>query len=109
MSPAGEYNTKIIFQEKTTTKDENNAPIESWSDKVECWAKKNDFQGRAFWDAMQTSSEITGEFEIRYRTDIDSSMRIKEKVSENIFSIESVVNPNNNHENLLIRVNRNDN
>lgn len=109
MSPAGEYNTKIIFQEKTTTKDENNAPDETWSNQIECWAKKNDFQGREFWDAMQTSSEITGEFETRYRTDINSSMRIKEKNSGNIFSIESVIDPNNNHEKLLIRVNRNEN
>ena len=105
---AGSKNTKIILQSKINDKGNNNEPIEIWSDKIECWAEKNDFNGSEFWSAQQNSTEITGEFEINYRIDVNSSMRIKEKFTNNIFKIVSVIDPKNAHNKLLIRVNRNE-
>lgn len=43
---------------------------------VTIWAQANPLRGRDFFAAAQAQSEVTTRFRIRYRTGLDSTMRV---------------------------------
>lgn len=79
---------KITIQHITgMTTNANGFEVPAWGTYTTVWANKRGLRGREYYQAaaMQSESEVV--FEIRYRTDITSDMRI---VSDKTYDIKSV-------------------
>lgn len=76
---AGRLRHRIVFENPTEAEDEFGEPVKTWQaiPDGECWARKEDLSGRELFQAQQISAEITTQFTIRYRTDIDARMSIR--------------------------------
>lgn len=75
---AGKLDRRIQFLTVTEVKDTSGGVSESvtpFGSKV--WAKVYDLTGREFIAAQQINSEITTKFTIRFRRDINTTMRIR--------------------------------
>ena len=72
---SGRLDRKIIIQQQTTTKNAYGETIISWSDLTPMWAEVKQQSAREAWEAGKVS-EIEMMFRIRYRSDIDNTMRI---------------------------------
>lgn len=76
--PAGRLRQRIAIQRKIQERDSNGAVIESWQtvpglDSVP--AEVAPLSTREFIAAQAEQSEVRGRFRIRYRTDLDATMR----------------------------------
>ncbi len=72
---AGKYNRRVQFQSLTRIQDTTGAPVESWLTQFTTWARPKTINGRERWANERTAHTYSVAFEIRYRTDIDESMR----------------------------------
>lgn len=72
----GKLNKRITFQKFTMTENENGFPIQKWDDYITVWASARNLSGREYFAAAATQQEKTIEFEVRFRADIDATMRI---------------------------------
>ncbi|MGF7429587.1 phage head closure protein [Thermoanaerobacterium thermosaccharolyticum] len=88
----GELRHRITIQKATTIQDELGQPVEVWQDIANVWAKIEDISGREYFAAKQVlTNEITTKITIRWRNDIEPSMRI---VAEGrIFDIQTDIDP----------------
>ncbi|HEX5486501.1 MAG TPA: phage head closure protein [Limnobacter sp.] len=76
---AGSLNKRITLQRKVTTKGPAGGVQETWenlTDTPEVWARKVDRSGVQTTESGQTISKVTSNFRIRYRTDVEPSMRV---------------------------------
>ena len=72
----GKLNKRITFQNFTMTENEAGFPIQAWADYTTVWASARNLSGREYFAAAAVQQEKTVEFEIRFRADIDATMRI---------------------------------
>ena len=72
----GKLNKRIIFQNFTTTENENGFEIQEWSDFKTVWAGVTNLSGREYFAAMQVQAENIVKFTIRCNKNITESMRI---------------------------------
>lgn len=93
---AQELNRKITFQQLTIEQDPvTGAMRETWADFASVFAKVEPLVGREFWAAAATQSEDSIKFTIRYRGDLDTTMRIAfDGKSFNITSIQNIRSAN---------------
>lgn len=91
---------RLTFQRKTKARNSFNELVASYSDFVTVWGSVTPNAGRKFYEAQQASSEVSGEIRIRYRSDIEPTMRITEGTQT--FEIVSVANINERDRELLI-------
>lgn len=70
----GELNRKITIQ--SFTPDSVDEEIKVWANVATPWAKKVHRTSREFFAAQKINSETTDLFIIRYRTGIDTKMRV---------------------------------
>ncbi len=75
-SVAGALRHRITIQQKTDGVDAWGGTVATWTDYVTLWAEVMHMSGNEFWAARQANSEIEGRVRIRYRDDIDPTMRI---------------------------------
>jgi len=71
----GEMRDRITLQKKK----EQQGPIpnlKDYDDYKTIYSKARFLKGREFWSARASNSETTVEFTVRYRKDLDTSMRI---------------------------------
>ena len=73
---AGQFNRRVLIQRPTTTQDAIGQPIPGWADVASCWASIKHASGMATIRAGAESSTVKASIRIRYRTDIDASMRV---------------------------------
>ena len=73
---AGQLNRRILIQRPATARDEIGQPIPGWDDVAHCWASIKHLGGMATIRAGAESSTVKASIRIRYRTDIDASMRV---------------------------------
>jgi len=66
--------------------------IPDWSEVDTVWAEKRPSSAREFKQSQAGQSEISGEFVIRYRSDVDATMRIVHKGK--FYNIEGVLEDN---------------
>lgn len=97
---AGQLRQRLTFQKETRARDSFNEEVVTWADHCTVWGSVNPNAGRKFYEALQSSSEVSGEVRIRYRTDILPTMRIKH--GSRILAIVSIVNPQERDRELLI-------
>jgi SPP1 family predicted phage head-tail adaptor len=92
---AGKLNQRITIQQYTPTRDTNGAEIDTWGTVTTVWASKSNQSGREFSAAQKVNAEVTALFTIRYRTGINTSMRIlHESKYYNILFIDNVESAN---------------
>jgi SPP1 family predicted phage head-tail adaptor len=98
---AGALKHRITIQQKTDTPDAFGQPISAWSNLVELWAHVMFVNGKeAIKSEIETSSKKASA-RIRYRSDIDTSMRvIFETETYNILSV--LPDANKRHLDLVI-------
>ena len=76
---AGELCHRIKIQKFTKTYDEYNYPTETWVDHASLWAKITHLSGKDMLAAQAAQSETVARLKIRYREDIDTTMRVIHK------------------------------
>jgi SPP1 family predicted phage head-tail adaptor len=86
---AGELNKKITFQRATYTYDSRNEKIPTWTDEpTSTHAAIITTGGREFYAAQKLNAETSAVIKIRYRSDLNTAMRIK--YGNRIFHIISI-------------------
>lgn len=88
MWPAGSLDRKITFQEKNVAKSASGVPKETWSDYDTQYANMYIRSGSMNNGEWSAQAEISVEWKMRYRDDIDYDMRIK--YDGEIYSIEFI-------------------
>lgn len=74
---AGELRHRIMVQHFTSGRDEDGYPIpEQWVDYMPLWAKVTHLSGKDLIAAQASNSKIVARLKIRYREDIDTTMRV---------------------------------
>ncbi|WP_180073746.1 phage head closure protein [Acinetobacter sp. YH12231] len=74
---AGELRHRITVQKLTSGRDEDGYPLhEQWTDYVQLWAKVTNLSGKDLIAAQANQSKVIARLKIRYREDIDTTMRV---------------------------------
>ncbi|WP_168378347.1 phage head closure protein [Acinetobacter cumulans] len=74
---AGELCHRIMVQKLTSGKDEDGYPIpEQWVDYMPLWTKVTHLSGKDLIAAQASNSKVVARVKIRYREDIDTTMRV---------------------------------
>jgi SPP1 family predicted phage head-tail adaptor len=73
---AGDLNRRITIETPTVTRDTYGAEILTWSTLVTVWASKQHKTSREFYAVSKINSEVTDLFVIRFRTGLNTRMRI---------------------------------
>lgn len=94
------YDAHITFQKK---KEYDGAfpTLDEYEDYVSLWAESRFLRGKNFYAARAANIKTDVEWKIRYRTDIDESMRIK--YDGKFYEIEGMLPLDNNRSYLLIK------
>jgi len=96
---AGELNTYVTFQKEAETEGEYGTET-AWQDYVSCWGSLENLSGSEYFAAQQANSEVTGTLKIRYRTDIDPTMRVV--INGQAYDIEAMFDPDQSKEKLHV-------
>ena len=74
---AGELCHRIKVQKLTSGRDEDGYPIpEQWVDFMPLWAKVTHLSGKDLIAAQASNSKVVARVKIRYREDINTTMRV---------------------------------
>lgn len=73
----GELSDRIKIQKATRTEDAAGGGSNVWADFATLWSKVEPLEGREFFTAQQFSSQVSHRVTVRYREDIDATMRVK--------------------------------
>jgi SPP1 family predicted phage head-tail adaptor len=79
MARVGELRHRVTLQRRTAGSPQqrpSGEPDDAWVTVAEVWAKVAPLAGRELFAAQQVHSEVTGEVEIRYRSDVDAACRV---------------------------------
>ena len=76
MLNAGDLNRRIAIQSPDATQDALGQPVVWWDDVAHCWASIRHPGGMATVRAGAESSTVKASIRIRYRADIDATMRV---------------------------------
>lgn len=104
MIDAGKLRHRITFQRFDGQRDEYGDPLkgedEHWSDVASMWVEVKPVSGREFYAVEQSQSEVTHKVSCRYRSGLDTAMRIV--CRGRVFQIISIIDWEERHESLLI-------
>lgn len=73
---AGTLDQRIILQRRGTVEDSIGQPVESWTDVAYLWANVRHLSGVESIKADAAVSQVKSSIRVRYRTGIDSGMRV---------------------------------
>lgn len=73
----GNLNERITIQTVTRTIDLQGGATESWADKITVWGEVIPVSSDQRWDSERLGYFATHKITIRYRNDLNTSMRIK--------------------------------
>ena len=104
MIDPGKMRHRITFQRFSGALDEFGDPLKSdddnWVDVATTWAAIDPISGREFYAAEQSQSEVSHKIRCRYRTGLDTAMRIT--YGKRRFKIISLIDWEERHESLLL-------
>lgn len=94
---SGKLNERILIQKYTATQNEFGEQVKTWATVHSCWASVNPIQGREWFTARQSLSNVDYRFRVRYidtSTDIPDGITPKMRVVYNDmnYDIDSVIN-----------------
>lgn len=98
----GDMKTKVTFQEYAESSGDY-GDEKTWQDYEQAWGSLENLSGRAYFEAQQANSEVTGKLKIRYRDDIKPEMRIKVG-TDRVLNIETFYDPDGRNRELHILV-----
>ncbi len=76
---AGSLDKRITLQQRVSGKDARGQESTSWENLATLptvWARAEPLRGREYFAAGQVQSEVTVRFTIRYRADVEPTMRV---------------------------------
>jgi SPP1 family predicted phage head-tail adaptor len=76
------------------------APDEAWATQATLWAAIEPLRGKEFMESQAVNSAVTVRIRVRYRPNVDATMRILH--GSTVYSIEAVINPNTKNEELQL-------
>lgn len=97
---AGRLNKRVILQTVTPTRDTGGGATEAWADTATLWAEIEELSGSEQFDAQQVASTLTHRVTLRYRA-VTPQQRIK--YGSRILRIESVANPGQRNESVVLQ------
>lgn len=89
MNP-GEFRHTITFQELSTMQNDYGEPIDEWKDIATTKAAIYPISGKEFYAAETVNSEVSHKINMRYKSGLKPSMRIK--FGSRYFNIISIIN-----------------
>lgn len=93
MSRAGDFDTRVTIQRNIKTTNDWNETVDSWSDVATVWASVEPSYGSRLYQAKQANSKVIGICRIRYRSDIEATMRLV--IGSQIMYIETIIPKDN--------------
>ncbi len=98
---AGELDKKVTIQYPTKSKNSFGEDIETWTDfTVNIWCSIEPVSGSERWLQQERISEATFKIKMRYRANLNSTMRAKYK--NRYFQFLAVLNLNEDNKELMI-------
>lgn len=94
------FDTYITFQKKVDP-DGPFQPLDEYEDYISIWAESRFLRGRNFYSARAANVKTDVEFIIRYREDLDETMRIES--NNKFYDIEGILPLDNNRMYLTIK------
>ena len=103
---AGELRHRIVIEEPREREDDFGEPVKDWQPIPHSGAsaKKEDLSGRELFQAQQINARVSTRFTLRYRTDINATMRVVH--GEDLYGIESVQDPDGLRTTLILTCSR---
>lgn len=89
--PAGELRHRVTFLKRRVTV-QSGITKETWEPAFSCWAMVEPLNSREYWQAAAVNREDEQRVTIRYRRDVDATMRVRHAGRD--FDIASIINPN---------------
>lgn len=87
------HRVTILRPPRPDETDEAGQPIDDWQPVVTVWAAIEPLRGRELESARQVVAEVTTRIRIRYRDDVDRTMRVKYSSSGTEFDILYIIHP----------------
>lgn len=87
---AGDLRQRAKIQGASTTRDSVGGTTQAWSDLVTVWADISPLTGKEIQQAAKLQAEVDTEIRIRHRAGIDSTMRVLQIDTGEIYDIRSV-------------------
>ena len=84
-------NKRVTIQRIEKVPDSYGQPVETWVDVATVWAAIEPLRGREYFAAMSEHAEVTTRIRIRYRSDVDRTMRVVHGSTE--FEILHIIHP----------------
>jgi len=97
---AGSLRHRVTIQHLTITQGSAGEVIEGWSDVATVYAAVEPLSGREYWQAQQLAAETSIRVRIRYRTGLDTTMRVI--YGTRTLEILSIVDPEERHAELQL-------
>lgn len=94
------FDAYITFQNKSESSGPFD-PLDEYEDYISIWAESRFLKGRNFYAARSANIKTDVEFIVRYRTDLDETMRIK--YNDKFYNIEGILPLDNNRLYLTIK------
>lgn len=94
------YDSYITFQKKVEPEGPI-LPLEEYEDHISLWAESRYLRGRNFYAARAANVKTDVEWKIRYRNDIDETMRIK--YNDKFYNIEGILPLDNDRLFLIVK------
>ena len=92
---AGRLRHRVAIQDATETRDAHGGVSRAWSTSATVWASVEPLQGRELWLAQQVQAQATVRVRMRYRSGLDSTMRLQlldgDGNAEKTYNIEAVM------------------
>lgn len=93
-------NKRVTLRRLDKVPDEYGQPIDTWVDVATVWAAVEPLRGREYFSAMSEHAEVTTRIRIRYRDDIDRTMRVQHGAT--VFEILHIIHPEFNRRELQL-------
>lgn len=97
---AGKLRHRVTVQRDNGERSEFGGPEESWSDVTTRWMTVEPLSGRELWNAQQVRPDVTHKVTARHLDGVTTKHRLK--FGTRVLQIESVINPVERNEELMI-------
>jgi head-tail adaptor len=98
---AGELDTRVRIEQRSTTQDAAGEPATTWTLVAERWASLERTPGSEVWASAQRNGRVPTVFRLRYLAGVLPSMRVVVGDTQ-VFDIKSVVRPSGRASDMLL-------
>lgn len=100
---AGRLNKRVTLQRRASGEDDFGQPVETWNPIATRWASIRPLAGREYFAAHGQNSAVNTEIRIRYDNTVAGLVAADRVLfGSTVYDIESVINPNQSNDELVI-------